>query len=456
MIQKTLVKKTLLFNFILSSMTVSAFAQMGKIEEEVYIPNPDKSTIKMIEAHPELVIDHLSGEGFELYGPKGLKKWLNQIGISYDTTLHDHSIKGINAVTAYPTYEEMTKNLMNLAKQYPDIMQLRSIGKSVEGKDLWVVKVSDNVQVDEVEPEFKYISSMHGDEITGRELTQFFLSDLLKGYGKEAKITNLINSTEIYIMPSMNPDGSLRKQRANANGYDLNRNFPEWNASISNTFGRQPETIAVMDFQKSRQFSLSANFHGGAVVVNYPWDSTLSKHPLDGLLQDLSIRYSELNSPMYHSREFERGITNGADWYVVRGGMQDWSYVFYNDLQVTVELSDRKWPRYSEIPSFYMDNKDSMFAYVEAIHQGAGFKLNNQSDGTVHIRRKNTNGTTSDMGQFGFRSGEFYKVLPEGEYIFSIKVNGGRSRKVEMSVIKDSIQKDNGNYTYVDLSTRTR
>ena len=285
---------------------------------------------------------------------------------------------------------------------------------------------------------------MHGDEITGRELLQFLIKDLLEGYGKDKRLTDLINNTELYIMPSMNPDGSKKRQRANANGFDLNRNFPHWNAEVNDLMGRQPETVAVMNYQASRQFALSANFHGGAVCVNYPWDSTKVRHPFDALLQDLSLRYAQENAPMYRSREFNRGITNGADWYVVRGGMQDWSYVFFNDLQVTVELSDRKWPRYSQIPGFYKDNKESMLVYAEAIHQGAGFKLSTKNNGTVKIKKILNNGMKKDLGSYGFRSGEFFKVLDEGSYEFTVQY-GSTVKTFEKTVEANKIYTD-GNY----------
>lgn len=427
-----------------SLFSLSAFAGMGKIEEEVFIPSYDKKLVKLIETHPELTLDHMSENGFELFGPKGTKKWLDSMNISYLSTSHSHKKNHSVIDFGYPSFNEIETFLKKIAKDYPHIAKLESIGKSVDGKDLWVLKLSDNVGTDEKEPEFKYISSMHGDEITGRELMQFLIQDLVEGYGKDKRITDLINNTELYIMPSMNPDGSERKQRANANGYDLNRNFPNWNERVSSVKGRQPETIAVMDFQASRQFSLSANFHGGAVVVNYPWDSTRTRHPLDSLLQDLSIRYSYENAPMYRSREFKDGITNGADWYVVQGGMQDWSYVFHNDLQVTVELSNAKWPRYSQIPGFYKDNKESLLVYAEAIHQGAGFKFSTPVNGSVKIKRIVGN-SEKDLGSFGFKGGEFYKVLPEGDYKFIVSQNGINST-FETSVKKDIIF-ENGNYT---------
>jgi hypothetical protein len=441
---------------LLSSLTQLAMANLGKIEEEVYVPSITKAKFNMILSHPEFSVDHMNSSGFELYGPKGMKTWLTDIGIRYsEAHIESHSSHGHKSHKAfadYPTFPQIENNLKKIVASNPSIAKLFSIGKSVEGRDLYVVKISDNVEVDELEPEFKYISSMHGDEITGRELTQFLIKDLVEGYNKDSKITKLINNTEIYIMVSMNPDGSKRKRRANANGYDLNRNFPDWTKSEPNSIqNRQPETLAVMRFQASRQFSLSANFHGGAVVANYPWDATYDRHPFDGLVRNLSLKYAGLNPDMRRSREFSGGVTNGADWYVLHGGMQDWSYFWHNDLQITIELSDKKWPRYRNIPGFYKDNKDSMIAYAESIHQGAGIKLvNSKKNGKVVITKNNSDGSTIAQGSYGFNSGEFYKVLPIGNYTFKVQVEGSL-KTVDLSVEVNEAVNQNGNYYKVNL-----
>lgn len=430
------------------AFSIGAQANVGKIEEQVFVHQMDKKLIKLIESHPELTMDHMTEDGFELYGPKGTIAWLDSMNIHYHMD-HGHNKNDQEKFAGYPNFRQITNFLKSMAKKYPKIAKLESIGKSVEGRELWVMKISDNVNVDEVEPEFKYISSMHGDEITGRELMQFYIKDLLEGYGKDQRITDLINNTELYIMPSMNPDGSKRRQRANANGYDLNRNFPHWNAEVNDKSGREPETMHIMNFQAERQFALSANFHGGAVCVNYPWDSTKVRHPFDALLQDLSIRYSKENAPMYRSRSFNRGITNGADWYVVRGGMQDWSYVFHNDLQVTVELSNRKWPSYSQIPGYYADNKESIMVYAEAVHQGAGFKLPTKVEGTVKIKKIMTNGQKKDLGSYGYRGGEFFKVLDIGEYEFTVTQKNSRDVKTFRALVEANKIYPNGNYKFL-------
>ena len=116
---------------------------------------------------------------------------------------------------------------------YQDISRLYSIGKSVSGRDLWVFEISDNPGVHEpLRPEFKYIGNMHGNEAVGREMLLLLIKSLCESYGVDERITTLVNSTRIHIMPSMNPDGfenshekdrSSIMGRANDNNIDLNR-----------------------------------------------------------------------------------------------------------------------------------------------------------------------------------------------------------------------------------------
>ncbi len=433
-------KKTLATLSLL--LSTQAFAQGTKIEEEFFVAGRDEKVLEILSNHPAFTIDHVSNEGFEVYGPKGTEAYLSDLNTLY------YSIKNEKEnfdLDNYPSYPTITQKLQDLAKKFPKITRLESIGKTVQGRELWMMKISDNAGIDEVEPEFKFISSMHGDEITGRELTLRLIEDMLENYGKDAKITDLINNSELFIMPSMNPDGSEMRRRANANGVDLNRDFPEFTRNDQNSpAGRQPETQAVMNFQKLRNFSLSANFHGGAVCVNYPWDARFDQHPFEALAVDFSHAYADLNGPMRASSQFSGGITNGAQWYVLRGGMQDWSYLWHNDMQVTIELSDAKWPQYSQIPQFYKENRESMLKYIELIHQGAGLRLSDRlASGKVTVLKGSEN-----LGTYGFQNGEFYKVLDPGQYTLQVEatVNGQLlKRSVPVSVVKDFVE-TNGNF----------
>ena len=120
-----------------------------------------------------------------------------------------------------------------------------------------------------------------------------------------------------------------------------------------------------MNWQKQRNFVLSANFHGGAEVVNYPWDTMGDKFPQEAYVKELSLEYSGLAPYIAASTAFKNGITNGYAWYEVNGGMQDWSIKYRNDLQITVELSNTKWPEYSKVDYYYQQNKSALIRFVE-------------------------------------------------------------------------------------------
>jgi len=129
--------------------------------------------------------------------------------------------------SGYHTHSQLTADLKALESAYPDICRLHNIGESYEGRPLWFMQISDNVNTEEDEPEFKYISTMHGNEPLGMELCLKLIHLLAENYGSDERITNLVAETEIWIMPLMNPDGYVKNERRNAQGSDLNRTFPD-------------------------------------------------------------------------------------------------------------------------------------------------------------------------------------------------------------------------------------
>lgn len=193
----------------------------------------------------------------------------------------------------YTSNVELPDYLLKLQKDYPHLIDVRSIGTSLDGQDLIVARIYKDVQRPRsiLVPMFKYVANMHGDETIGRQMLIYLAEYLVKNFGVVPEVTKLVNSTDIYLMPSMNPDGFGKSRegscesmqnyygRYNGKGTDLNRDFPDrfdqriieklYNAQ------RQPETLAMMDWVKSNPFVLSANLHGGAVVASYPYDNTM-------------------------------------------------------------------------------------------------------------------------------------------------------------------------------------
>lgn len=260
----------------------------------------------------------------------------------------------------YHSYDDLTHLLRLYSNEHPSITNLSSIGQSVQGKELWVMQITDKPGVVEnEEPMFKYVGNMHGNEVIGRQILIYLIEYLLLNYGTDERVTRLVDETNIYIMPTMNPDGfhmahegecSGTTGRENAHAVDLNRNFPDqFHTSPADKWkGREKETMLMMKWIESNPFVLSSNLHGGSLVASYPFDDTqnhnphqigkYSKSPDDALFKKLArvysnnhlVMHSNPGCPGYPSESFAGGITNGAQWYDVPGEMP--RPFFYNPL----------------------------------------------------------------------------------------------------------------------------
>jgi len=323
-------------------------------------------------------------------------------------------------------YSEIGPTFATLEATYPDLCKRYNLGQSVQGRDLWALRISDSIFLEEDEPEFKYIAAMHGDEIVGTKMLMMLCDHLLTNYGSDPQATNIIDEIDLWIVPLMNPDGYDRSPRTryNADGFDLNRNFPAY-GETNDPAGRPVEIRHVMNWSFAHSFTCSANMHGGALVVNYPFDNddTGSQYsPDDDMFIYISEQYSQYNLPMWNG-DWYHGITNGADWYMIWGGMQDWNYLFMGNNEVTIELSNNKEPPASQIPQFWNDNRDSMLAYIETCligvrgivtDAGTGLPL----DATVVVAgRDHEIYTDPDVG-------DYHRMLLPGSYDLVFEVDG--------------------------------
>ncbi|XP_031496774.1 carboxypeptidase SOL1 isoform X2 [Nymphaea colorata] len=272
------------------------------------------------------------------------------------------------------TNHELEKAMKKITYRCANISRMYSIGNSLMGIPLWVLEISDKPGQEEPEPAFKFIGNVHGDEPVGRELLLFLANWLCDNYGKDPLASIIIKNVHLHLLPTMNPDGFSLKKRGNANNVDLNRDFPDQFFPQNNDEQpRQPETRAIMNWLRENHFTASASLHGGALVANYPWDGSkdLRKQyyacPDDKAFRYMANLYSHFHYNMSQSREFEEGITNGAAWYPIYGGMQDWNYIHGGCFELTLEISDVKWPRAEELPVLWNFNKASMLNLVASV-----------------------------------------------------------------------------------------
>ncbi|KAK0575530.1 hypothetical protein LWI29_002209 [Acer saccharum] len=287
---------------------------------------------------------------------------------------HDQSRTSVDKAKGYMTNSDLEKAVKAFGQRCSNISRIYSIGESVNGVPLWVIEISDKPGVEEPEPAFKFIGNVHGDEPVGRELLLLLANWICDNHMKDPLARLIVENVHLHILPSMNPDGFALKRRGNANNIDLNRDFPDQFFPLNNDVdARQPETRAIMSWLKQIQFTASASLHGGALVANYPWDGTHDKRknyyecPDDESFRFMASIYSRSHFNMSLSTEFPGGITNGAFWYPIYGGMQDWNYIHVSCFELTLEISDNKWPNANELPIIWEYNKMSMLNLVASL-----------------------------------------------------------------------------------------
>jgi hypothetical protein len=278
----------------------------------------------------------------------------------------------------FPTYPQYLTIMSGFAASYPNICRVDTIGTTIAGRLILAVKISDSVNYDRGVPQVFLTSSIHGDETTGYVLMLHLIDSLLNSYGTKPRITNLIKNTQIFINPLSNPDGTYRggdntvtgAVRGNMNNVDMNRNY--WDpAAGQHPDGKmwQPETELFMKYADYKHFNLSMNFHGGAEVVNYPWDTWSRVTADDSWWQFVSHEYADTakkyGGATYFTNPYASGVTNGYAWYTITGGRQDYHNYFKHIREVTLEISVTKNPAGSSLLNYWKYNCRSFLNYIE-------------------------------------------------------------------------------------------
>ncbi|XP_023723939.1 carboxypeptidase M isoform X2 [Cryptotermes secundus] len=362
----------------------------------------------------------------------------------------------------YHNYDKLTKFLRTTSSKFPNLTALYSIGKSVQGRDLWVMVVSASPYEHMIgKPDVKYVANMHGNEAVGRELMLHLIHYLVTSYNSDSYIKWLLDNTRIHILPSMNPDGfEVAREgqcdggqgRYNARGFDLNRNFPDY--FKQNNKRGQPETDAVKEWISKIQFVLSGGLHGGALVASYPFDNTPNSSPVfhsyastpsltpdDDVFKHLALTYSNNHPVMSHGKackagtpSFNQGITNGAAWYPLTGGMQDFNYVWYGCMEITLELSCCKYPPASELPKFWEENRMSLVKFLAEAHRGVhGFVMDENGN---PVEKASLKVKSRDVGFQTTKYGEFWRILLPGIYKLEVYADGYLPREMDFMVVE--------------------
>lgn len=263
----------------------------------------------------------------------------------------------------YHTYDEITTELQNLETDFPAIAKVFDLGKSVEGRTIWGIKISDNVNAQEDEPEVLLIGGHHAREWIAVDVPFLLIEYLLENYGSDSFVTELIDNGQIWVIPLLNPDGHeysvtnnrlWRKNRRNNGdgsfGVDLNRNYAyQWGGpgSSGDTFSEtyrgpaafsEPETQVIRDLSNDHDFIAMISYHSYSQLVLYPWGYTNSPAPdadlLDGLAQTIADSILNVHGVQYVAQQ-------SSDLYLASGDATDWLYGETGVPSFTIELRPR-------------------------------------------------------------------------------------------------------------------
>ena len=295
----------------------------------------------------------------------------------YDTPINYN----YGSMGGYHTYQEMLDILDDMAAKYPNIFKAKTPITSAytthEGREIFWVKISDNPNEDEDEPEVLYTALHHAREPNSLSQMIFYIWYLLENYETNEEVKYLVDNVEMYFIPCVNPDGYVYNETTNPQGggfwrknrrdngdgtfgVDLNRNYPyKWgydddgsspNPSSETYRGpapaSEPEVQMVMEFCNSHQFQLALNYHTWGNLFIYPWGYVDGPSPDDAIFKGFA-------KAMVNENNFLSGYGSETVGYIVNGDSDDWMYGEQTSkgkmLSMTPEVGPGFWPTQIQI-----------------------------------------------------------------------------------------------------------
>ena len=280
----------------------------------------------------------------------------------------------------YPTYGAYLATMDTFQHRFPNLCKIDTVlAQTPDGHMILAAHISNDLNNRGNKPAFWYSSTIHGDEPVGYYIMLHLIHYILNNYNTDEQVRNLVDNVDIWITPIENPDGTYHysdnslnnspwSTRYNGNGVDLNRYYPLAGYSTEPVDDYEPEVIAMKAFAADKQFTMSANFHGGAELFNYPWDTWETNerpNPDRYWWIHAGERFTDTCQSMHSSYMTEEsGVIEGGDWYVITGSRQDYFNYYQHCREVTIEISSDKVVSSNRLPNYWDYLKPSLLNYI--------------------------------------------------------------------------------------------
>lgn len=341
----------------------------------------------------------------------------------------------LGSMGGYLTYQQLLDQLDSMATKYPNLISPRaaidSNNLTHNGNYIYWVRISDNPTVDEAEPEAMYNALHHAREPMSLAQLVFYMWYLLENYAIDPEIQYLLDNTELYFVPCVNPDGYLYNESTNPNGggmwrknrknngsgnygVDLNRNYGyQWafnnqgssNNPSSDTYRglaafSEPETQNIRDFCNTHQFQFSINYHAYGNMLIYPWAFN------DQQTAD-SIAFREFTQLMASENGYITGTGMETVGYTSNGDADDWIYGEQTTknkiLSITPEAGDDQygfWPPSNQISNL---SKATMLSNLNVPRYLLNYGIATEKSPTLLTQLNNQ--IYYDIKRYGFMAG---------------------------------------------------
>ena len=374
---------------------------------------------------------------------------INDFDFTHLTSLgYELSISEVKGVTASPDEEyknpvEIEQIIEQFSNDYPSLTKKISIGKSLEGRDIWAIKISDNAKTSELkEPSVLFNSMHHAREVMGPEVSIDIMETLLTSYGTDPRITAWVDENEIWVIPMFNVDGNnkmwskdkwWRKNTRGGYGVDLNRNYPSgWNKckgssgwKRSQTYrgpspASEPETQAMMEFIKNIRPVFDISYHAYSEMVIYPLGCSPERTSNKDVVEKIGNEIARLLD-----------YSAGTAWellYNADGGDIDWMYDAYQVIPFVIELNSRKegfHPNYLKWRDVTVERNKVGWMYLLDRLNKSGIRglvtVNGavEKDYSITVYKKGL--STIHQVYRGHETGMYHLVLNTGEYQLDFK-----------------------------------
>ena len=294
---------------------------------------------------------------------------LNSLGLQYLFETHRFPARpsdslllgGING--DYHSYRELEADFQALERSFPGLARVHTIGTSLEGRNIYALKISDYVTLDEDEAEVLFLGCHHAREWISVEIPYILAKYLLENAAADPEVRRLVNESEIWIVPLVNPDGLeysihyyrywRKNRRLNFDetyGVDINRNYGyAWGIDNSGSSPvpasdvyrgpapfSEPETRAVRDLFLEKDFRAMISYHSYSQIILYPWGYTKAPTGKEQELNEIAVAMASLMQPE-NGRVYAYGPA-AASLYLTNGDTTDWTFGIAGIPSYTIEL----------------------------------------------------------------------------------------------------------------------